>query len=81
MAKHETDPVLEQLVRAVNESRQARMPITVSVHGTAIASLLIAQQAYFAELAEGSPLLSTLQSASGLVPPPPRKRTRDRSPA
>jgi hypothetical protein len=35
MAKHGTDPVLHELVRAVNESAQARVPVTVSVHGTA----------------------------------------------
>jgi hypothetical protein len=36
MAKHDTDPVLEQLVRAVNESGQARVPVTVSAHGTVL---------------------------------------------
>jgi len=67
MAKRETDRVLEQLLRAVNESGQAQVPITVSVHGTTVAGLLIGEQAYFAELAEGSPLLSALQPASGLL--------------
>jgi hypothetical protein len=67
MAKHDTDPVLEQLVRAVNDSGQARVPVTVSVHGTAVTGVLIAQRAYFAELAEGSPLLSALQPTSGLL--------------
>ena len=32
MAKHDVDPVLRQLVRAVNESGQAAVPVTV--HGT-----------------------------------------------
>ena len=67
MAKHGTDPVLRELVRAVNESGQARVPVTVSVHGTAVTGALIAQDAYFAELAEGSPLLSALTPASGLL--------------
>jgi hypothetical protein len=64
MAKHGTDPVLHELVRAVNESGQARVPVTVSVHGTAVTGVLIGQDAYFAELAEGSPLLSALTPAS-----------------
>ena len=67
MAKHGTDPVLRELVRAVNESGQARVPVTVSVHGTAVTGVLIAQDAYFAELAEGSPLLSALTPGSGLL--------------
>lgn len=67
MAKHGTDPVLHELVRAVNGSAQARVPVTVSVHGTAVTGVLIAQDAYFAELAEGSPLLSALTPASGLL--------------
>jgi hypothetical protein len=67
MAKHGTDPVLHELVRAVNESGQARVPVTVSVHGTAVTGVLIAQDAYFAELAKGSPLLSALTPGSGLL--------------
>ncbi len=34
MAKRNIDPVLQQLVRAINESGHAATPITVSVHGT-----------------------------------------------
>jgi hypothetical protein len=34
MAKHDVDPVLQQLVQAVNESGQAAVPVTISVHGT-----------------------------------------------
>jgi hypothetical protein len=67
MAKHDTDPVLEQLVHAVNESGRARVPVTLSVHGTLVSGVLVAQDAYFAELAEGSPLLGALQPASGLL--------------
>jgi hypothetical protein len=67
MAKHDTDPVLEQLVRAVNESGQASVPVTVSAHGTVVTGVLIAQDAYFRLLAEDSPLLSALQPAAGLL--------------
>ena len=56
MAKLDIDPVLEQLVHAVNESGQARVPITVAAHGTLMSGVLIAQEAYFSELAERSPL-------------------------
>jgi hypothetical protein len=67
MAKHDIDPVLEQLVHAVNESGQTRVPVTVAAHGTVVTGVLIAQQAYFRELAEASPLLSALEPASGLL--------------
>jgi hypothetical protein len=67
MAKHDADSVLAQLVHAVNESGQATVPVTVTVHGTVLTGVLIAQDAYFAELAEGRPLLSALQPASGLL--------------
>jgi hypothetical protein len=67
MAKHDTDPVLAQLVRAVNESGQARVPLTVTAHGTTVSGMLIAQDAYFKDLADGNPLLSALQPASGLL--------------
>jgi hypothetical protein len=67
MAKHDTDPVLGQLVPAVNESGQTPVPVTVSAHGTVLTGVLIAQDAYFTQLAEGSPLLGALQPASGLL--------------
>jgi hypothetical protein len=67
MAKHDTDPVLGQLVHAVNESGQTHVPVTVSAHGTVVAGVLIAQDAYFTQLTERSPLLSALQPASGLL--------------
>jgi hypothetical protein len=67
MAKHDIDPVLGQLVHAVNESGRARVPVTVSAHGTVLTGVLIAQEAYFTQLAEGSPLLSALQPTSGLL--------------
>jgi hypothetical protein len=67
MAKHDTDPVLGQLVHAVNESGKTRVPVTVSAHGMVLTGVLIAQEAYFTLLAEGSPLLGALQPASGLL--------------
>jgi hypothetical protein len=62
MAKHEADPVLERLVRAVNESGQARVPVQVSAQGTVVTGVLIAQDVYFTELAKSSPLLSAATS-------------------
>ena len=67
MAKHDVDPVLRQLVRAVNESGQAAVPVTVTVHGTTLTGTLIAQSRYFSELAAGNPLMSALEPASGLL--------------
>jgi hypothetical protein len=67
MAKHDTDPVLAQLVRAVDESGQARVPVTVTAHGTVVSGLLISQDAYFTALAEASPLLSALAPDSELL--------------
>ena len=67
MAKHDVDPVLQQLVRAVNESGQAAVPVTVSVHGTVLTGALIAQSRYFSELVEGNPLMSALEPGSGLL--------------
>ena len=52
---YDTDPVLAQLVRAVDESGQARVPVTVAAHGMVVSGLLISQDAYFAALAEASP--------------------------
>lgn len=67
MAKHDTDPVLGQLVHAVNQSGQTQVPVTVSTRGTVLTGALIAEDAYFKQLAEGSPMLSALQPASGLL--------------
>lgn len=57
MAKHDVDPVLRQLVRAVNESGQAAVPVTVSVHGTTLTGTVIAQSRYFSALEPSSGLL------------------------
>jgi len=67
MAKHDTDPVLRQLVHAINDSGQAAVPVTVSVHGTLLTGALIAEQRYFSELVEGNPLMSALEPSSGLL--------------
>jgi hypothetical protein len=67
MAKHDADPVLRQLVRAINESGQAAVPVTVSVHGTALTGTLVAQSRYFSELVEANPLMSALEPTSGLL--------------
>jgi hypothetical protein len=67
MAKHDIDPVLKQLVRAINESGQAAVPISVSVHGTMLNGALIAERRYFSELVEGNPLMSALEPSSGLL--------------
>jgi hypothetical protein len=67
MAKHDTDPVLRQLVHAINESGQAAVPVTVSMHGTLLTGALIAEQRYFSELVEGNPLMSALEPSSGLL--------------
>ena len=67
MAKHDVDPVLQQLVRAVNESGQAAVPVTISVHGAVLSGNLIAQSRYFSDLVEGNPLMSALEPSSGLL--------------
>ena len=67
MAKHDIDPVLHQLVRAVNESGQAAVPVKLSVRGTALTGTLIAERRYFAELVQSNPLLSALEPGSGLL--------------
>jgi hypothetical protein len=55
MARRDIDPVLQQLVRAINESGHAAAPITVSVHGTVLTGALISQQAFFSELVADNP--------------------------
>jgi len=67
MAKRDIDPVLQQLVRAINESGHATAPISVSVHGTVLTGALIAEQAFFSELVADNPLMSALEPASGLL--------------
>src|SRR6201995_1939256 len=67
MAKHDVDPVLRQLVRAVNDSGQAAVPVTVSLHGTTLTGMLIAQNMYFSDLVEANPLMSVLEPTSGLL--------------
>src|ERR1700758_3475324 len=67
MAKHDTDPALQQLVHAFNESGQAAVPVSVSVHGTLLTGALIAERRYFSDLVEANPLMSALEPSSGLL--------------
>ncbi len=67
MAKHDIDPVLQQLAHAINESGQAAAPIAISVHGTVLNGALISEQRYFSELVAGNPLVSALEPSSGLL--------------
>jgi hypothetical protein len=67
MARHDVDPVLRQLVRAVNESGQAAVPVTVSLHGTTLTGTLVAQSMYFSDLVDANPLMSALEPTSGLL--------------
>ena len=53
MAKHDIDPGLQQLVRAIDEPGQAAAPVTVSVHGTVLAGDLIARRTFLGELVAG----------------------------
>jgi hypothetical protein len=67
MAKHDTDPVLRQLVRAVNESENATVPLTVTVHGTQLTGVLLGERLYFGELVRQNPLMTALEPSSGLL--------------
>jgi hypothetical protein len=67
MPKHNSDPVLAHLVRAVNESRQAAVPVTVCAHGMVLTGALVAQETYFTELVERSPLMNALEPSTGLL--------------
>jgi hypothetical protein len=67
MAKRNIDPVLQQLVRAINESGHAAAAITVSVHGTLLTGALIAERTFFSELIAGHPLMSALEPTPGLL--------------
>ena len=67
MPKHDSDPVLRQLVRAINESGQGAVPVTVSAHGTILRGVLISERRYFAELVQRNPLMSALEPSSGLL--------------
>lgn len=67
MAKHDIDPVLQQLIRAVNESGHTAVPVSVSVHGKVLTGTMVAERRYFGELVEENPLMSALQPSSGLL--------------
>jgi hypothetical protein len=55
MARHDIDPVLQQLVRAINESGQAAVPVAVSVHGAMLNGSLIAERRYFTSSSRAIP--------------------------
>jgi hypothetical protein len=67
MAKHDVDPVFRELVRSVNESGQAVVPVVLTVHGTVLHGALISERRYFTELTERMPLMSALEPSSGLL--------------
>jgi hypothetical protein len=66
MAKRDVDPVLRELVRSVNESDQALVPVSLIMRGTVLRGSLISQARYFSELSGVAPLMSTLEPGSGL---------------
>jgi hypothetical protein len=67
MAKHDRDPVLRELVRSIDETAESEVPVTVTVRGSVLHGGLIAEQRYFAELAEAHPLLRALDPRAGLL--------------
>jgi hypothetical protein len=67
MAKRDIDPVFHRLVRSMNESGQALVPVILTAHGTVLRGSLISESRYFTDLAEVAPMLSALQPASGLL--------------
>lgn len=67
MPKHDTDPVLRQLVRAINESDTGSVPVTLSVHGATVRGALVPERRYFAELVQRNPVMSALEPSSGLL--------------
>ena len=67
MAKHDRDPVLRELVRSVDETPESEVPVTVTVRGSVLHGSMIAEQRYFAELAEAHPLLRALDPRAGLL--------------
>jgi hypothetical protein len=60
------------MVRTVNESGQAAVPVTV--HGTTLTGTLIAQSRYFSELVEENPLMSALEPGACWARGTPRRR-------
>lgn len=67
MAKRVADPVLQQLVHAIDESGHASVPVTLGLHGMMLSGELIAERRYLTDLAERNPLLSALEPSSGLL--------------
>jgi hypothetical protein len=67
MAKHDVDPVLQQLVHTVDDSGRSAELIAVSAHGMSLTGTLISEQSYFRKLAEVHPLLSALEPSLRLL--------------
>jgi hypothetical protein len=67
MAKHDRDPDLRELIRSVDEAGQSVVSVTVAVHGTVLHGSLIAEERYFAELADVNPLMNALNPRAGLL--------------
>ena len=67
MAKHDIDPVLRQLVQAINESENATVPIIVTARGTQLTGVLLGERRYFGELVTQNRLMSALEPSSGLL--------------
>jgi hypothetical protein len=67
MAKHDRDPVLRELIRSVDEAGQSAVPVTVAVNGAVLHGSLIAEERYFAELADVNPLMNALNPRAGLL--------------
>lgn len=67
MAKHDRDPALRALVRSVEESAEAAVPVTLTVRGSVLEGRLVGQRRYFAELAGRHPMMNVLDPAAGLA--------------
>ena len=51
----------------MHETGQSVVPVTVAVNGTVLHGSLIAEERYFAELAEVNPLMNALNPRAGLL--------------
>jgi hypothetical protein len=67
MAEHDRDPVLRELIRSVDEAGQSAVPVTVAVNGNVLHGSLIAEERYFAGLAEVNSPMNALNLRAGLL--------------
>jgi hypothetical protein len=65
MAKHDIDPVMQQLAQPIKESGQGAVPIVISVRGAVLTGALIAEQTCFSEPRRGESLMRALEPSSG----------------